>query len=250
MSLISEPCAHESTATYRQTQCRDCGAVEIGGNWVALPSGRIRELETELDQRRGTIDRLHEATGLAMSKAGEIIIERDQLQAKVSELHRIPWRQVVLRARRVLAILTTPEDQTISSRDFALAVEALRGAVDAYDANLELDENDDYGEMGRDELLARARDWRQVANDRSAEIIRLGMQREIVDAALRDTVAERDRLHALATNTATDARVLTKAIARTGENTVSGVVSALVESIYVRHEPFDVGEPEEEAADG
>jgi hypothetical protein len=192
--LIGEPCAHESTSSYRQNQCRDCGAVKIGETWVALPSGRIRELEAELDQRRATIDRLHEATGLAMSKAGEITIERDQLRAELSELHRIPWRQVVLWARRIVAILAVPEDQTISSREFAMAVEALRGALDAYDANLELDENDNYDEMGREELLARTRDWRQVANDRSAEIARLGMQREVVDAALRDTVTERDRL--------------------------------------------------------
>jgi hypothetical protein len=194
MSLISEPCAHESTSSYRQTQCRDCGAVEIGGNWVALPSGRIRELETELDQRRGTIDRLHESTGLAMSKAGEIAIERDRLEAKISELHRIPWRPVVLRARRVLAALTAPPDQVANSRDFALTVEALRDALEALDANRDVEESDEYDEMGREELLARARDWRQVANDRSAEIVRLGMQREIVDAALRDAVGERDRV--------------------------------------------------------
>lgn len=120
----------------------------------------------------------------------------DELQAKVRELHRIPWRPVVLRARRLMAMLSAPSDQIVSSRDFAVAVEALREALDAYDADLEIVENDDYDQMDRDELLARVRDWRQVANDRTAEIARLQEQREWVDAALHEVVTQRDRLQA------------------------------------------------------
>jgi hypothetical protein len=54
--------------------------------------------------------------------------------------------------------------------------------------------DDDYESMSADELLVRVRDWRQVANDRSVEIGRLEQQRAAIDVALRDTVAERDRL--------------------------------------------------------
>jgi hypothetical protein len=57
--------------------------------------------------------------------------------------------------------------------------------------------SDPYEEMSRDELLLRAGDWRGVANDRSTEIIRLEQQRAVIDKALRDAVAERDRLRAV-----------------------------------------------------
>jgi hypothetical protein len=56
--------------------------------------------------------------------------------------------------------------------------------------------DDDYDTMSQTELLARVRDWRQLANDRSTEIARLHDQREYIDAALRDVVTERDRLRA------------------------------------------------------
>lgn len=39
---------------------------------------------------------------------------------------------------------------------------------------------DEYDEMGRDELLVRVKDWRQVAQDMSAEIRRLAA---IIEAA-------------------------------------------------------------------
>ena len=54
--------------------------------------------------------------------------------------------------------------------------------------------DDGYDAMGREELLVRVRDWRQVANDRSTEIGRLQHQRSIVDVALRDAVAAREHL--------------------------------------------------------
>jgi cell division protein FtsB len=78
--------------------------------------------------------------------------------------------------------------------------------------------SDEYDGMSRDELLVRVRDWRQLANERSAEIARLvaervRLQAELsalhdVAAVLRDgveeyagvvarVVAERDRLLAV-----------------------------------------------------
>lgn len=50
-----EDCVHESTGTYRQTSCRDCGWVLISGVWVPPSTERLRVLEAECSRLRAAI---------------------------------------------------------------------------------------------------------------------------------------------------------------------------------------------------
>jgi hypothetical protein len=58
--------------------------------------------------------------------------------------------------------------------------------------------------------------------------------------------AERDRLRAVVVATATDARVLVKALGQGNAD----AAAALAERIYDRHEPHDVGEQLDGSTDG
>jgi len=68
---------------------------------------------------------------------------------------------------------------------------------------------------------------------------------EYLSEAVRRLEVERDRLRAVVVATATDARVLVKALGQGNAD----AATALAERIYDRHEPHDVGEQLDGGAD-